>query len=127
MQSVIFGKQSTGKSTAVLVDSSGRVVTTATAAPATATATNVTAAATSTLLKAANASRKGLTIYNNSDKVLHISLVSPATADSACADLAAESGGILGGYYELPYGYAGAIYGIWEAAPTGKANLTELT
>lgn len=95
--------------------------------PATPTSTNVSANAASVTLLASNAARLGATIYNNSDKVLHLSFSTPATTDNAVLDLGAETGGLIGGYYEVPFKFTGAIYGIWEAAPTGKANITELT
>lgn len=95
--------------------------------PTTATPTNVTSNAASVTILAANAARKGAMVYNNSDKVLHISFATPATTDNSFVDLAPESSGLQGGYWELPFGYRGAIYGIWEAGPTGKANITEIT
>lgn len=96
--------------------------------PATATSTQIASAAADTLLLAANTARKGATIYNNADKVLHLKLGSgAATTANSTIDLAAETAGLSGGYYEVPYGFTGQIRGIWEAAPTGTANVVELT
>lgn len=95
--------------------------------PATPTSTNVSANAASVTLLASNAARLGATIYNNSDKVLHLSFSNPATTDNAVVDIAPETGGLTGGYYEIPFKFTGTIYGIWEAGPIGKANITELT
>ena len=92
-----------------------------------AASSNVAAAVTWTQLLAGNPSRKGATIYNNSSAVLHLSFNPPATAistDSIAADLAAETAGVLGGYYEVPFGYTGPVYGLWEAA-AGKANIND--
>lgn len=95
--------------------------------PSVATASNVTSNAVSVTLLAANAARKGATIYNASDKVLHLSFQATATVDNSVQDLAPEVTLLNGGYYEVPYGYTGVIAGIWEAGPTGKANITEIT
>lgn len=91
------------------------------------TPTNVAANATSVQLTAANALRKGVTIKNHSDKVLHLSLSGTATANNSLVDLAAETTGLNGGYWECPYNYTGVITGIWEAGPTGNANITVFT
>jgi hypothetical protein len=84
---------------------------------------NIAADTTKTLLPA-NPYRTGASFYNNASQVLYISLVAPATENSAAAMLAPASG-TLGGYYELPYGYTGPVYGIWAATGTGKVNITE--
>lgn len=85
-----------------------------------AAATAVPAATSSTSLLAANSSRKGATIWNNSTAVLYVELGSTASATAYTAKL--ESGG----YYEVPYSYTGAISGIWSAA-NGNALVRELT
>ena len=118
------GGSATGELAVKVISVGGSAATTQSS---TATTSNVTALATSVLLDAANTSRKGLTIYNHCDKVLHVSFTSPASANNSVADLVAETAGVNGGRYEVPFGYTGAVYGIWEAAPTGKANITELT
>lgn len=93
----------------------------------TATANNVNYNAASVTLLAANAARKGATIYNGTDKVLHLSFQGTATVDNSVQDLSPEVTSLNGGYYEVPFGYTGIITGIWEAAGAGKANITEIT
>lgn len=88
--------------------------------------TVVAASASSALLLAAQRGRKGATIYNKCDKILHVAFATPATVNNAVVNLAAEASGI-GGYYEVPFGYNGPVYGIWESGPTGQANVTELS
>lgn len=86
----------------------------------TVTPTPVNAAATNTPLLAANSNRKGATIWNESTATLFIEL-------GGTASLTAYTAQVLGGgYYEVPYGYTGAIAGIWSAA-NGKALVREFT
>lgn len=73
-----------------------------------------------TTLKAANAARKGLTVYNESGAVLYVKLGPAATATDYSYAMPAS------GYYEVPYGYTGAVTGIL-ASGTGNAQVTELT
>jgi hypothetical protein len=90
-------------------------------APAgTGTITSVAGAASSTELLAANTSRLGATIYNESTAVLYLALAGSASVTAYTIQIAA------GGYYECPFGYVGAIYGIWASA-TGDARITELS
>lgn len=87
------------------------------------TQSSVAAAATSTSLLAANDARAGATIYNDtsdSTNLLYVKLGSTASTTSFTIRLNA------GGYYEVPYGYNGAIDGIWVNT-TGSARITELT
>lgn len=94
----------------------------------TATRSQVAAAAVDTLLLASNSARKGATIYNSTDKVLHVSLGTvAATVANSTIPLALQTGTAGGGYYEVPANYIGMIRGIWDAAPTGAAKITELT
>lgn len=94
------------------------------AGPATGTTTSVDNAVTVQTLKAANASRKGLTIFNDdtatTGAVLKIKLGAAAAADSFTYAIPPQ------GYYEVPYGYTGIVTGIASAA-TGSARVTELT
>lgn len=89
--------------------------------PSTATQTSVAAATSSTALLSANAARLGATVYNDSTAILYVLLGSGTASTSAYTVQVAA-----GGYYEVPYGYTGAIKGIWASA-TGNARLTELT
>lgn len=112
----------TGLSTAraravVQVDESGAVISGA----STATQSNVAGAASSTSLLAANTSRKGATIWNDSSAILYVLLGTGTASATVCTvKLIADA------YYEVPAGYTGAIKGIWASA-TGAARITELT
>jgi hypothetical protein len=87
----------------------------------TATQTNVAAAITTNTLLAANPARLGATIWNDSTSVLYVRLSTfGASATTATVKMPADS------YYEVPFGYTGAIQGIWVSA-TGSARVTELT
>lgn len=87
---------------------------------ATVTPTSVTAATTNIQLLAANASRKGATIWNNSTASLYIELGATASANAYAAKLDPA------GYYELPFGYTGVIAGLWTAA-NGNALIREFS
>ena len=82
--------------------------------------TSVASTATNSVLLAANSSRKGSAIYNNSTSRLYVSLGSVASLTAFTALLEA------GGYYEVPFVFTGLINGIWAAA-NGNALITELT
>lgn len=84
-----------------------------------ATARQATSTAVATL-KVANAARKGLTVYNESAAVLYVKLGTGAAATDYTYAMPAS------GYYEVPYGYTGAVTGIL-ASGTGNAQVTELT
>lgn len=90
------------------------------APPATATVTSVAAAVASTQLLAANAARKGATLYNDSPAELLVKLGTGAAPTSFTLSM------LPGSYYELPYGYVGRVDGIWATA-AGNARVTELT
>lgn len=90
--------------------------------PKIATRTQVASAAVDTSLLALNTSRYGATITNDTDKTLYLALGTVAASTSSyTAQVPA------GGYYEVPFGFCGAIRGIWAAGPTGNAVITELT
>ena len=93
---------------------------TASTGAATASATIVASANTDTVLLAANAARKGSTIYNSSTSRLRVALGATVSATSFTALLEG------GGYYETPFAFNGTIHGIWETA-NGNALITELT
>ena len=72
-------------------------------------------------LKAANTSRRGLLVYNDSTANLFLKLGSGASSSSFTFKLEA------GDYYELPRPmYTGIVTGIWSAV-NGNALVTELT
>lgn len=88
----------------------------------TATLSNVASSATSVTILAANTSRKGAAIYNDSTQILYVKLGTTASTTSHTVQMAA------GTYYELPAPniYTGRIDGIWASA-NGSARVTELT
>lgn len=85
----------------------------------TANPTSVAAIVTTVVLLAANSSRKGGTIWNNSSANLFIELGATASATTFTARVDP------GGYYEIPFSYTGTIAGIWSAA-NGNALVREL-
>lgn len=88
---------------------------------ATATRTNVASSASSVAILAANTAREGATVFNDSSAILYLELGSAtASTSNYTVQIAA------GGYYEVPYGWTGALTGIWSAA-NGAARVTELT
>lgn len=91
------------------------------ARPTTATRTSVNAAAQDTALMAANASRRGATVYNDGSTDLYLALGAAAASVTSFTCKVAP-----GGYYEAPYAYAGAVRGIWAGSPTGAARMTEV-
>lgn len=71
---------------------------------------------------AANANRKGATIFNDSTEVLYLALSDEvASATNYTVKMAP------GGYYEVPFGYTGEINGLWANNASGAARVTELT
>jgi len=93
--------------------------------PTAGTITSVNGAATSTTILAANTSRKGATITNDSTAILYLAL-SDTTASATVYSIKLSPDD----YYELPVAeagvYTGKIVGIWASA-TGAARVTELT
>ena len=86
-----------------------------------ATVTQVASSATNVTLQASNASRKGLSIFNDSTQILRVKFGATASATSYTVQIAA------GGYYEMPVRptYTGIVDGIWASA-NGNAYVTEL-
>lgn len=89
--------------------------------PATATRSNVNDAASDTLLLAANAARKGATVWNDSAEILYLGLGTVAASATSCTvKMPADA------YYELPAGFTGQVRGIWANNGSGAARITEL-
>lgn len=86
-----------------------------------ATRTSVAAAVADTLLLAANATRLGATVHNDSTANLFLALGTAAASTTSYTTIVAP-----GAYYELPIRFTGQIRGIWSVA-TGNARVTELT
>lgn len=75
---------------------------------------------TNTSILALNVNRLGATIYNEGTAICYMILGSTATTTSYTLQIA------VGGYYELPFGYTGAVAGITSAS-TAQLRVTELT
>lgn len=89
--------------------------------PTTGTLSQVASSATAVTILAANTSRKGAAIFNDSTQVLYLGLSNTTPTSSAyTVKMAAAS------YFEVPAGYNGIIKGIWASA-NGNAVITELT
>lgn len=74
----------------------------------------------STVVLASNASRLGATIYNEGSEVCYLKLGSTASTTSYSVQL------VVGAYYEVPFGYTGAIDGITSTS-TAQLRVTEFT
>jgi hypothetical protein len=85
-----------------------------------AASTTVASSITSVPVLAANPIRKGATIWNASTATLYLDLDTAATTTDYAARLDPN------GYYEVPYGFTGALSGIWNAA-NGNALVREFT
>lgn len=86
----------------------------------TATMTNVSGSASSVSILALNASRKGVTLFNDSTAICRVAYGATASATSFTVLLQPNS------FYEMDTLYTGAISGIWASA-TGAMRVTELT
>lgn len=84
--------------------------------------TSVASSASSVTLLAANTARKGASIQNTSTAILYV-LLSSGTATATTSHSVQMASNT---YYEVPFGYTGAITGIWASA-NGSANMTEFT
>lgn len=84
------------------------------------TTSSVTSAATTTQILAANTSRLGATLYNDSTALAYVKLGTTASATDFTILLGP------GGYFEVPAGYNGRIDAIWTAAQ-GAMRCSELT
>jgi hypothetical protein len=93
-------------------------------ATATSAVTNVAASATSVTLKAPNASRKGLYIFNAGTANLFVKLGATATTTTSFTVMIAPNG-----FWELPDTpiYTGVVDAIWSATGGNGALVTELT
>lgn len=111
-----------------LVDAGGDAFYTAgTPTPAgTGTPSTVNSSATAVTILAANASRKGASVVNDSTQILYLILsATTPTSTVFTVAMAGSSGGNLA-YYETPFGYTGIIQGIWASA-NGTAAVVEYT
>lgn len=90
------------------------------ATSATGTITSVLGAVTSGVVLAANANRRGFTIYNDSTSICRVAFAATASATAFTVLLQPNS------FYENNTLYTGVISGIWVSA-AGSARVTELT
>lgn len=89
---------------------------------ATGVQTSVASLASSVSVLASNVARKGATVFNDSTAILYLLLVTGGTASTTAYTVQL----VAGAYYEVPFGYTGALIGIWAAA-NGNARVTEFT
>jgi len=88
----------------------------------TATTTQVADSASSVQILAANTSRLGATIFNDSTAALYVKMGTTASATDYTIRL------IQYEYFKVPFGYTGRIDGIWASDPgDGAARITEFT
>lgn len=83
------------------------------------TQTSVSVTNTSTSILVANNSRKGATIFNEGSAICYLKLGATASTTSYSVQMASL------GYYEVPFGYVGAIDGITSAS-TAQLRITEI-
>lgn len=84
-----------------------------------ASVTSVADSATTVNLLAAQPTRAGAALFNDSTAIAYIKCGATASATSFTVKVAA------GGYWELPFMYAGVIDCIWASAPGGFMRITE--
>jgi hypothetical protein len=91
--------------------------------PPNSTVTAVAQSTSSVVLAAANSDRRGLAIYNNSNRVLFVrAATGAATVSNFTVRLNRND------YYELPFPvYTGVVTGIWASGSGGAAQVTEFT
>lgn len=92
---------------------------------ATGTVTGVSDAATSATVLAANTSRKGAILHNNSTEILYVKFGATASIASGGYTYKIPADGTLELQGERVY--TGIIDGIWANNSTGYVNVTELT
>lgn len=105
----------------VALDGTGQPVD---AKPGTATLSSVASQTGAIALLAANTARKGASILNTDGNALWVLLASSGTPSATNANYIVAA---TTGYWEVPFGYTGAIRGAWAADGTGAALVTEYT
>lgn len=88
----------------------------------TATRSSVNSSTSSATILAENTSRKGASIYNSDANALYLDLSAGTAASSRCQYSVAS-----GQTFEVPFGYTGAITGVWAADGSGLADVVEFT
>jgi hypothetical protein len=103
-----------------ILGTSGAPMQTQSVTSSTGATTRVATSTTVATMKAVNAARKGLTVFNESTALLYVNLGSGASATNYTYAMPASA------YYELPYGYTGIVTATL-ATGSGNAQVTELT
>lgn len=89
------------------------------------TVTRVAVSTTSVILLGTNASRRGASIFNNSNATLFLKLGATASITSGSESFTTRVP--PNALYEVPFAYIGRIDGIWNVNdPNGEALITEL-
>jgi hypothetical protein len=118
------GQKTMAASIPVVLPSDQATIPVTTTPSTTCTGTSVAANAASVTLLAANAARKGATIYNDpaggAGSNMFVKLGTTASATDFIVRLAPNA------YYEVPFNYTGRIDAIWTLA-LGAARIGELT
>lgn len=86
----------------------------------TATRSSVASLGTTQVLLAANVGRIGASCFNDSTATLYLALGSAGSNTDYTVQVSANA------YYEIPYGFDGAVNGLWSSA-VGNARITEYT
>jgi hypothetical protein len=108
-----------------VVDSDGNQISSfgSSVGPTTAAVASVADSASSGTILAANTSRLGASVYNDSSAALYL-LHGAGTASATNYTVAIYPNG----YYEVPFGYTGELTGVWASDPNdGAARVTEWT
>lgn len=106
----------------IVNDSSLPIIATAGASTGTATSTSVNSSASSGQLLALNAARKGMTLVNTDANDLYLKYGTTATTAAGGWTYLVRAGATFEMTGTI---YTGRIDGIWSAAGTGYAEITE--
>lgn len=110
-----------GTGTEALMSSSNPMPVSLPTPPATGTITSPASVSTSdALVLASNAARKGATVWCESGATCYVALAAAASLTSYAVQVA------VGAYYEVPFGYTGAVRGITSSG-TAVLRVTEIT
>lgn len=85
-----------------------------------ATRTTVASGTASVTILAANAERKGASIYNSDASALYLDMSGGTAAATRCQYSLAQ-----GQTLEVPFGFTGAITGVWAGDGAGGADVAE--
>lgn len=103
-------------------DGSGTVIVPAGVRSTTGTQSSVASSASSVTVLAANTSRLGASVYNDSTQILYLLLATSGSASTTNYTLQMAPST----FYEVPFDYQGIIKGIWASA-NGNARVMEYT